>query len=132
MEKITKSKYFAKIFKDDDYGEKGYAYEVRRKAGGAVVEMGHTYDHDWYTSDIYADERAETFEINNMSIRQINAYFRKTDESRKWPICGRFNATERAIRRLRKVRSHGCGPYPGLEYYLALKQEISEIVNAEA
>lgn len=132
MEKITKRKYYAKIFKDDDFDEKGYAYEVKRKADGVVVEMGHTYDHAWYTSGVYADERSENIEINNMSIRQTNAYFREADESYLWPICGRFNATERAIRRLRKVRSHGCGPNPGLEYYLALEREISEIVNAEA
>ena len=70
-------------------------------------------------------------EINEMSIRQINALFRASDESKKWPICGKFNATERAIRRLRKVRREGCGPHPGLEYYLALGREIGDIVNSE-
>jgi len=67
--------------------------------------------------------------VNEMSIRQINAYFRKYDESRKYPICGRFNATERAIRRVRKLRREGMVIYPGLEYYLALEDEISRIVN---
>ena len=68
--------------------------------------------------------------MNEMSIRQINAYFRENDESHLWPICGRFNATERAIRRIRRLRQQGLCVYPGLEYYLTLEQEISDIVNA--
>lgn len=68
--------------------------------------------------------------VNEMSIRQINAYFRENDESHLWPICGRFNATERAIRRIRRLRQQGLCVYPGLEYYLTLEQEISDIVNA--
>lgn len=63
--------------------------------------------------------------VNEMSIRQINAYFRKNDESHKWPVCGRFNATERAIRNVRKQELNG-----GLEYYLALEAEIGRIVNS--
>ena len=65
--------------------------------------------------------------VCEMSRRQINAYFRENDESHKWPICGRFNATERAIRR---VRRYGFGVYGGLEYYLAVERELTEIVNA--
>ena len=68
--------------------------------------------------------------VNEMSIRQINAFFRENDESHLWPICGRFNATERAIRRIRRLRQQGLCVYPGLEYYLTLEQEISDIVNA--
>ena len=67
--------------------------------------------------------------VDDMSIRQINAYFREHDDSRTWPICGRFNATERAIRRIRRYRRMGMVVYPGLEYYLTLENEISEIVN---
>ena len=67
--------------------------------------------------------------VNEMSIRQINAYFRKNDDSNKWPICGRFNATERAIRKLRKKRAEGLDLNSGLEYYLSLEREISDIVN---
>jgi len=63
--------------------------------------------------------------VNEMSIRQINAYFRKNDESHKWPVCGRFNATERAIINVRKQGLNG-----GLEYYLALEAEIGRIVNS--
>lgn len=62
--------------------------------------------------------------INDMSIREINRHFRNNDESEKWPICGRFNVTERAIRKVRKQGLNG-----GLEYYLALEAEIGRIVN---
>lgn len=63
-------------------------------------------------------------EIENGSKRVINAYYRANDESHKWPICNKFNATERAIRRLRPLRLN-----EGLEYFLALDREISRIVN---
>lgn len=68
--------------------------------------------------------------VNEMSVREINRYFREHDESHKWPICGRFNATERAIRKLRKLRHDGLDVSPGLEYYLSLERLIGEIVNA--
>lgn len=71
-------------------------------------------------------------EINEMSIRQINAIFRKKDDSEEWPVCGRFNATERAIRRLRKYRREGMEINPGYEYFLSLEAEIPKIVNNEA
>lgn len=70
-------------------------------------------------------------QINGLSIRQINAIFRGQDDSALWPICGRFNATDRAIRRLRKLRRDGLELAPGLEYWLALEAEISRIVNSE-
>jgi hypothetical protein len=69
--------------------------------------------------------------INEMSIREINRYFRNEDESDKFPICGKFNVTERAIRNLRKQRREGMEINEGLEYYLALESEISDIVNNE-
>lgn len=68
-------------------------------------------------------------QINGMSIREINAYFRSIDDSRLWPICGQFNATEMAINRVRKARREGLEIYDGLEYYLTLEREISNIVN---
>lgn len=69
--------------------------------------------------------------INEMSIREINRHFRNEDDSDKWPICGKFNVTERAIRRLRKQRREGLELNEGLEYYLALDDEIGRIVNDE-
>ena len=66
---------------------------------------------------------------SNLSvIRRINAYFRKHDESHLYPICGRFNATERAIRRVRLFMRFN-GSMGGYEYIQCLDNAISEIVN---
>jgi len=67
-------------------------------------------------------------EIESKSIRQINKYFRSIDESNKFPIRGKFNVTERAIRRVRKIKGE-LGVSGGLSYYLTLENEISNIVN---
>ncbi len=64
-------------------------------------------------------------EIENGSIRVINAYFRANDTSHQWPICNKFNVTERAILKLRKEK-HYTG---GREYFMALDTEIGRIVN---
>jgi hypothetical protein len=55
----------------------------------------------------------------------INNQFRLWDDSKLWPVCGRFNATERAIRRIRRDSPE----LLGLEYALALDDEISRVVN---
>jgi hypothetical protein len=57
--------------------------------------------------------------------RAINNQFRLWDDSRLWPINGKFNATERAIRKVRREQSE----LMGLEYAYALDAEISRIVN---
>ena len=69
---------------------------------------------------------------NELSIRQANRLFRLIDESHLWPICNKFNVTERAIRRLRKARRNGLEVNSGLEYIHALDREISSIVNNPA
>ena len=69
-------------------------------------------------------------DVTDMSIRQINHVFREHDESHLWPICGRFNATERAIRRVRRVMRCN-GATGGFEYALMLDEEIGKIVNEE-
>ena len=67
-------------------------------------------------------------DVTDMSIREVNKLFREHDESHLLPICGEFNATERAIRRLRKfLRGHGSTG--GIEYACMLDAEISNIVN---
>lgn len=66
---------------------------------------------------------------NELSIRQANRLFRLIDESHLWPICNKFNVTERAIRRLRRARHNGLEVNPGLEYIYALDREIYAIVN---
>jgi len=68
--------------------------------------------------------------VNEMSIREINAYFRKHDESHLWPVCGKFNVTERAIRKVRRMRQQGLCLNPGLEYYYTLESVVSRIVNS--
>lgn len=68
-------------------------------------------------------------EIAEMSIRQINKIFRDADESWLYPVCGRFNATERAIRRLKKQQREGMEFSSSLEYWLALDAEIERAVN---
>lgn len=73
-------------------------------------------------------ERAERYE-GRANIAAINALFRRQDESHLFPIRGRFNATERAIRRLQRLAREGAVIEPGLEYALALEAEISAIVN---
>ena len=66
-------------------------------------------------------------EIADASTRKINAFYRSNDESHLWPICGKFNVTERAIRSLRKTQLYK----GGYEYYITLDYAISDIVNAE-
>lgn len=65
-------------------------------------------------------------DIENGTTRQINAYFRANDTSHMWPICNKFNVTERAIRQLRKAQYYD----GGYEYFLALDEQISSIVNS--
>ena len=66
--------------------------------------------------------------VTQMNIRQINRLFRDHDESYKWPICGEFNATERAIRRVRKYMKDN-DAVSSFDYAYMLDQEISDIVN---
>lgn len=71
-----------------------------------------------------------TEEINEMSKREINAYFLHFDESNLFPICGKFNVTKRAINRIKRLQAKGLEVNSGLEYYLTLENTISEIVNS--
>lgn len=73
--------------------------------------------------------RAEKYD-GRANIAAINRLFRLQDESHLFPIRGRFNATERAIRRLQRYQREGLVLNPGLEYSLALDSEIGRIVNA--
>ena len=63
------------------------------------------------------------------NIRAINSLYRHQDESHLWPICNEFNATERAIRRIRNLNRAGACINPGIEYCYALEAELSQIVN---
>lgn len=65
--------------------------------------------------------------ITDKALREANKKFRERDESHLYPINGAFNATERAIRRLRKYRTEY--PMSAYEYLTAMEHEISKIVN---
>lgn len=64
------------------------------------------------------------------NIRAINKIYRLQDESNLYPVLGKFNVTERAIRKVRQFLKHRGGSY-GLEYCYLLEREISNIVNKE-
>ena len=68
-------------------------------------------------------------EVCDLSVADINRAFRAVDESHLFPINGRFNVTERAIRRIRVVLSRFGANTGGYEYCLMLENEISNIVN---
>lgn len=61
----------------------------------------------------------------------INRLFRLQDDSHLWPINGRFNVTNRAIKRIQRFTRESGYYMLGLEYALSLEQEISLIVNDE-
>ena len=62
-------------------------------------------------------------------IRRINKEFRLKDDSHLYPIRGRFNATERAIRRLREYQRQGLVIDSAYSYEASLEGEISNIVD---
>ena len=70
-----------------------------------------------------------TDDLNGIAnIKAINKLYREQDESHLYPINGRFNATERAIRKARDFQ-RGSGAVYGLEYAYLLDEIISKIVN---
>jgi len=62
--------------------------------------------------------------------RIINKAYRAQDESHLWPIRGRFNVTNRAIRRVNAIERHN-GAMRTLEYCYAIESVMSEIVNSD-
>ncbi len=66
--------------------------------------------------------------LSRAAVAAVNRALRESDQSHLAPINGRFNATERAIRRLRDYRLHHEFTYVA-EYMAALEQEISHVVN---
>lgn len=61
----------------------------------------------------------------------INRLYRAQDESHLWPIRNKFNATDRAIARARRIMSDCAESCEGLEYALTIDAELSAIVNNE-
>ena len=74
-------------------------------------------------------ERAERY-TGRANRAAINKAFRAADESHLWPINNRFDATERAIRAVRRFM-RDAGELVGLEYAYTLEAELSRIVNAQ-
>lgn len=58
----------------------------------------------------------------------LNRIYRKHDESHLWPIRGKFNVTERAIRQVRALERE-IGPVD--DYCAELESAMSRIVNNE-
>ena len=79
------------------------------------------------TAEQIANETDEKEGLAN--IRAINKIYRSQDDSDLWPVNGKFNVTERAIRRV-QVFTRASGAIHGLEYCYALENEISNIVNS--
>ena len=80
-------------------------------------------------TELHTLTRCCTFCTCEMNVREINRRAREKDESHLFPVNNRFNATERAIRRLRKLRRVSKTMEGGLEYVFALEKEIEHIVN---
>jgi hypothetical protein len=81
---------------------------------------------NYLTAEQIAKACEDLNEVAN--IRAINKIYRDQDESHLFPIRGRFNATERAIRKARVYQRDAGGVY-GLEYCYLLETIISDIVN---
>ena len=64
------------------------------------------------------------------NIRAINKLYRAQDESHLFPVNGKFNVTERAIRKARWFQRQTDAVY-GLEYCYLLESIMSRIVNKE-
>ena len=77
----------------------------------------------YLTAEQIADKTEDKDGLSN--IRAINKLFRQQDDSHLWPINGKFNATNRAIR---QASGFDCPVY-GLEYCYQLDSLISTIVN---
>jgi hypothetical protein len=68
--------------------------------------------------------------LDDRSVRIIHKVMMRIDDSNLWPISGRFNATNRAINRLRYNRHEGAYDCP-YSYWKSLEAEISAIVNGD-
>lgn len=86
--------------------------------------MNRTYK----TPEVIARDADHLVGIANR--RAINKAFRAQDESNLFPIRGRFNATDRAIRKVNQLERAN-GAIGGYEYAMVLDHTIGLIVNSE-
>jgi hypothetical protein len=74
----------------------------------------------------------ESAEMDRATVVKVNRAMRALDESDLWPVRGRFNVTDRAIRRTRAyLRETGDSPDVSL-YATLVDGDISRIVNDPA
>lgn len=59
----------------------------------------------------------------------VNRMFLAQDDSKLWPVSGRFNATKRAINRIRRLEREGLVLDDLLAYALTIEQITGDIVN---
>lgn len=64
------------------------------------------------------------------TLRKVNKILRSGDESHLWPISGRYNATDRAIRWYSRVYFKANGPCTVYEYVMGIDGLISGYVNS--
>ncbi len=64
-------------------------------------------------------------------LKESNRTLRAADDSHLWPISGKFNATDRAIRRVRKAMSEGLDIETAEDYEEVVGNEVGRIVNNE-
>lgn len=97
----------------------------QRRAIRQAAESFRKGDHKHVAdlADLYAP-------LSRGNIAFINAVCRRADESDLYPIDGRFNATERAIRKAREIRRDTGDCDGGLAYVLLLDGLVSDIVNS--
>lgn len=81
------------------------------------------------SSELREIVRKSTLKTELSARRMINKWFRDNDESHLWPICNKFNVTERAIRQVRKFERENEMEYS--DYAVAIDRAISVIVNKE-
>lgn len=65
-------------------------------------------------------------------VQYVNNEYRLQDKSHLWPVRGEYNATNRAIERVRTWRSaEDYAKLSALEYCLAIDNAISDIIGSE-
>lgn len=114
------------------YGKANPIYSV--KSQDSSIGYGKYFEISGSSVKCIADKmRKSTVEnclpMEEWNTKEINAYYRVKDESDLWPICNKFNVTERAIRNVHRHFNEMGLKCEGLQYILALDSEISHIVN---
>jgi hypothetical protein len=66
---------------------------------------------------------------NTSILRCVNKILRSRDDSHLWPISGKYNATNRAIRYYSRIYFNNNGPCSVYEYISGINQLISNYVN---